>query len=97
MFPLPSAQTCEARLPSKERIPGFWDSVVTVISGTQFVPSHPNVVQRDQYQSQGAAQAPLLYRQAREARVWVEVEDRAHGLRLQGPRGMSTPLHHIMS
>ena len=25
---------------------------------TQFVPSHPNASQRDQYQSQGAAQAP---------------------------------------
>ena len=34
---------------------------------------------------------------AREARVWVEVEDRAHELRLQGPRGLFTPSHHILS
>ena len=39
----------------------------------------------------------LLYRQAREARVWVEVKDRAYGSRLQGPRGVSMPSHHRLS
>ena len=34
MFPLPSAWICEARLPSEERILGFWDNTVLVISGT---------------------------------------------------------------
>ena len=41
----------------------------------------------------------LLYKQAREARVWVEVEGEgiAHGSRLQGPRGASTPSHPRLS
>ena len=39
----------------------------------------------------------ILYRQAKEARVWVEVEYRAHGPRLQGPRGVFTPSHHKLS
>ena len=40
----------------------------------------------------------LLYRHAREARAWVEVEieDMAYRLGLQGPRGVSTPLHHML-
>ena len=33
MFPLPSAQICEAGLPSKARIQGFWDSAALVING----------------------------------------------------------------
>ena len=39
----------------------------------------------------------LLHKQAKEARVWVEAEDRASIPGLQGPRGMSTPLHHRLS
>ena len=39
----------------------------------------------------------LFHRQAKEARVWVEVEDRAHRPGLQGLRGVSTPLHHKLS
>ena len=39
----------------------------------------------------------LLHRRAREARVWVEVEDRAHKLGLQGPRGMSTSSYRRLS
>ena len=61
MFPLPSAQTCEVGLPSEARIPRIRDTLVQSSVGqarTQFVPSHPSVGQRDQYQSQGAAQAP---------------------------------------
>ena len=34
MFPLPSAWTYEAGLPSEARILGFWDSAIPVISGT---------------------------------------------------------------
>ena len=34
MLPLPSARTYEAVLPSEARIPGFWDSAVPTISGT---------------------------------------------------------------
>ena len=34
MFPLPSARTCEAGLPSYARIPGFRDNAVPIISGT---------------------------------------------------------------
>ena len=38
----------------------------------------------------------LLHRQAREAKVWVEVEveDKAHEPRFQGPKGVSMPLNH---
>ena len=36
----------------------------------------------------------LLHKLAREARVWVEVEGRAHKSGLQGPKGISMPSHH---
>ena len=39
----------------------------------------------------------LCHRQAREAREWVEVEDRAHRLELQGPMGVSTQLYHRLN
>ena len=39
----------------------------------------------------------LPLRQAREARLWVEVRDRAHGPGLWGPRGVSTPWNHRLS
>ena len=55
-------------------------------------------------QARGASISPrvlhkrlLLHRRARDARVWVEVEDRAHGPRVQGPRGVFTPSHHRLS
>ena len=32
--------------------------------------------------------------QAKEAKVWVGVKDRAHRPGLQVPKGVSTPLHH---
>ena len=35
----------------------------------------------------------LLHNQARWARAGVEVEARAHKLGLQGPKGLSSPLH----
>ena len=35
-------------------------------------------------------QRVLWHRQAREARAWVEVGDRAHRSRLQRPKGVST-------
>ena len=34
MFPLPSARTCETRLPAEVGIPRIWDTSVPVISGT---------------------------------------------------------------
>ena len=39
----------------------------------------------------------LLHRHAREARLWAEVEDEAHGQGRQGFRGVSTPSHHRLS
>ena len=36
----------------------------------------------------------LLHKHARKARAWVEVKDRAYRSGLQGPKGVSTPLHH---
>ena len=39
----------------------------------------------------------LLYRHAREARVWVGTPDRAHGPGHQGFRGMSTPSYHRLN
>ena len=38
-----------------------------------------------------------LHRQAREARLWVEAEDKAHRQGRQGFRGVSTPSHHRLS
>ena len=56
---------------------------------TQFVPSHPHRGKRDRYQSQGEVHASSATQTAKEARVWVEVEGRAHRLGLQGPRDVS--------
>ena len=40
----------------------------------------------------------LLFRKrAIWAKAWVEVEDKAQGQGLQGPRGVSTPSHHRLS
>ena len=39
----------------------------------------------------------LHHRQAKEAKVWVKVGDRAHRPGLQGPKGVSTLLHHRLS
>ena len=39
----------------------------------------------------------LLHKHAREAKLWVKVEDRAHGPRLQGPKGVSMLSHHRLS
>ena len=39
----------------------------------------------------------LCHRHAREAREWVEVEDKAHRLELQGPKGVSTQLYHRLN
>ena len=38
-----------------------------------------------------------LHRQAREARLWAEAEDKAHRQGCQGFRGVSTPSHHRLS
>ena len=38
-----------------------------------------------------------FHRQAREARVWVEVEDEAHRQGHQGSKGVSTPSHRRLS
>ena len=100
MLFLPSARTCEVGLPSEARIPGFRDSAFAVISGTgtdTICSPYPSMGQGNQYQSRVLHKRLLLYKQAREARVWAEVEDRAHGSRLQGPRGVSTPSHHRLS
>ena len=61
MFPLPSARTCEAGLPSEARIPGIRDTAVPDIirtCKTLFVPSHPSAGQRDQPQSQDVVEVP---------------------------------------
>ena len=39
----------------------------------------------------------LLHKQARKARVWVEVEDMARRLGHQGPKGVSTQLYHRLA
>ena len=61
MLLLPSAWANEKGLSTKAGILELWDSAVPVISGTgvDIVCSFsPSAGQRDQYQSQGAAQAP---------------------------------------
>ena len=61
MLPLPSAWTYEAGLPTEAWIPGFWVGIVPVISGTgadTIYSFSSSVGQRDQYHSQGNAQAP---------------------------------------
>ena len=65
MLLLPSAWAHEKGLSTKAKIPKLWDSIVPVISGTgadTVCSFSPSAGQRDQYQSQGAAQAPLATR-----------------------------------
>ena len=50
-------------LPLETGIQGFWDSTVSVSCWTrqeriQFIPPHPSMGKRNQFQSQGAIQAP---------------------------------------
>ena len=93
MLPLPSTWTYEAGLPSEARIPKLWDIVVLVISGT----SAPVWAKGNSISPKVMHKHLLLHRRAREARVWIEVEGRAHRPRLQGPRGVFTPAHHRLS
>ena len=99
MFPLPSARTCETRLPTEVGIPGIWDTVVLVINGTgtNTLCSTPMRVRGTSLSPRVLHRSLLLHRQAKEARVWVEAEDRAHKLRRKGPRGLSIPSHHKLS
>ena len=101
MFPLPSTQTCEAGLLPEVKIPGFQYSAVPVISGmcTDTVCSFTPLVR-----VRGTNISPrvlhkhfFLHIQAKEARVWAEVEDRAHSPRGQGPKSVPTPSHHKLS
>ena len=60
---------------------------------TRFVSHYPNMGQGTNISPRVLHKHLLLRRQAKGARAWVEVEDRAHRPGLRGPRGVSTPLH----
>ena len=55
---------------------------------------HKHLLFRNTLQGPGKTISILFCRHATRARVWVEIEDKAHRLGLRRPRGMSTPLHH---
>ena len=101
MFPLLSVWTYEAGFPSEARILGFWDDIVPVISGTgadavcSFLP--PSWAKETSISFRVWHKHLPCHRKAREARVWVEVGDRAHKPGLQGPRGISTQLYNRLS
>ena len=61
---------------------------------TQFIPSHLSAAQRNQTSPRVLHERLPLPRQAKGARVWAEVEDMAHRLGHQGPRGVSNPSYH---
>ena len=56
---------------------------------TQFVPT---MGQEKRYQAPMLHKHHRFHRQARKAKLWVEVEDRAHNSGFRGLRGVSTPL-----
>ena len=61
MFPLPAARAYEKGLPLEAGSPGLGTVQSQSVEGQeqiQFVSPHPNMGQRDQYQSQSSAQAP---------------------------------------
>ena len=98
MLLLLSTWTYEAGLPSEARIPGF---LGRNSHNHQWDMHRHSLFLLTPVRARGTSISPkvlhmhlLLHKQAREARVWVEVEDRAHKPRLKGPRGVSTPLHH---
>ena len=97
MLPLSLAWAHETELSIETGILELWDITVPIISGTSadiICSFSPSASQRDQYQSQGVAQVPSATQIGQRGLVWVEVEDRAHGMRLQGPKGVFTPSHH---
>ena len=100
MFSLPSAWTYKAGLPSEVRIPRFWDDTVPVIGGrctdTVFLLT-PVRAKRTNISPRVLHKRLQLHSKAREAKVWVEVEDRAHMLGLQRSKGVSTQLYHLLS
>ena len=62
MLLLPSSWAHEKGFSTNARILELWDNTIPVISGTgadRVCSFSPSAGQRDQYQSQGAAQAPL--------------------------------------
>ena len=94
MFLLPLAWTHETILPSEVGIVELWDTQVLVISGTfidQICSSLPPPWDKGASISPRALHRPLLLHD--QVRAWVEVKARAHKPGLQGPRGVSTPLH----
>ena len=44
----------------------------------QFIPSHPSMGQKSQYQSQGAAQVPPVTQSGQRGKIMVEPDDEAH-------------------
>ena len=97
MFPLPPAWTHETRLLSEAGIPELWDTLVPIISGTFINSVYSSLLSpwaKGNSINPKALHRPLpLYDQARRAKAWVEVEDKAHKLGLQGPRGVFMSSH----
>ena len=101
MFPLPVAWTYEAGLPQEEGILGFPDNAVLVICG---IGTDTGLFLHTLVRVQGTSTSLKvlhrrlpLHRQAREARVWAEAEERAYRPRHQKFRGVSTPSHHWLT
>ena len=98
MLPFPEARTYEEGLPPETRIPEFRDSVVPVSGGTGEDTKYSSTAQYKQEELalvSGSFNGHLpLHRQAR---LWVEAEDKAHRQGRQGFRGVSKPSHHRLS
>ena len=94
MLLLPSARTCETRLPSEARIPRLLDSTILAINVTganTVCFSLPQHGPRGTDINLKVLHKHLLFRRwATWARAWVKVEAKNSRPILQGPRGTST-------
>ena len=90
MFPVPPAWTHETGLPLEAGILELWDTIVPIISRTctdavcSSLP--PSWAREDSIIPKVLHKHLLFRRRATWVGVWVEVGDRAHKPRLQGPK-----------
>ena len=91
MFLLPSVWAHETELSTKAGIPKLWDSTVPIINGTSantVCSFSPSVGQRDQYQSQGAGQAPSTTQIGQRGQILGRGQGQGSQARTLGTQGL---------
>ena len=97
MLPLPAARTYEEGFPQRQGSQGFGTAQSQSTMGQERIQYIPPQARGASISFRELHGDLPLHRQAREARLWAEVEDEAHRQGRQGFRGVSTPSHHRLS